>query len=137
VPDDDTQDTEKRIREGVNQAVLDSLAPKEINYDYVAVREAIGELGDDLPLVTVDLRPDCDADRKKSLTNAIAVILQAEPILSSCRIVPGSRCDRRHLRVRISLAISLNSPTFWSSINKRLPIQMMPTWPVLAGSESS
>ena len=40
VPEGTPQDTKKRIREGVKQAVLDTLAPKETKYDYVAVREA-------------------------------------------------------------------------------------------------
>lgn len=78
VPENTPLDTKKRIRDGVKQAVLDTLAPKEIKYDYVAIREAFGELGDGLPLVTVDLRPGRDAGRKKALTDAIAAILLTE-----------------------------------------------------------
>jgi phenylpyruvate tautomerase PptA (4-oxalocrotonate tautomerase family) len=78
VPENTARDVKKRIREGVKQAVLDTLAPKEIKYDYVAVVEAFGELGDGLPLATVDLRPGRDAGRKKALADAIAVILQIE-----------------------------------------------------------
>lgn len=78
VPENTAQDVKKRIREGVKQAVLDTLAPKEIKYDYVAVVEAFGELGDGLPLATVDLRPGRDADRKKALADAIAAILKTE-----------------------------------------------------------
>ena len=62
----------------VKQAVIDTLAPKEIKYDYVAVREAFGEIGDGLPLVTVDLRPGREAERKKALVDAIAAIIFAE-----------------------------------------------------------
>lgn len=78
VPENTARDVKKRIREGVKQAVLDTLAPKEIKYDYVAVVEAFGELGDGLPLATVDLRPGRDAGRKKALADAIAAILQIE-----------------------------------------------------------
>ncbi|MEP2892491.1 tautomerase family protein [Tateyamaria sp.] len=78
VPEGTPQDTKKRIRDGVKQAVLDTLAPKEVKYDYVGVREVFGELGDGLPLVTVDLRPGRDAGRKKALTDAIAALLQQE-----------------------------------------------------------
>ena len=78
VPEGTDQDIKKRIREGVKQAVLDTLAPKETKYDYVAVREVFAELGDGVPLVTVDLRPGREAERKKALVDAIAVILKAE-----------------------------------------------------------
>ena len=78
VPEGTGPETKKRIREGVKQAVLDTLAPKETKYDYVAVREAFGELGDGLPLVAVDLRPGREPARKKALVDAIADILKAE-----------------------------------------------------------
>lgn len=78
VPEGTPQQAKKRIREAVKQAVLDTLAPKETKYDYVAVREAFGEIGDGLPLVTVDLRPGREAGRKKALVDAIARILQTE-----------------------------------------------------------
>ncbi len=52
VPERTDQDTKRRIRKGVKQAVLDTLAPKETKYDYVAIREAFAdtlqtELGSD------------------------------------------------------------------------------------------
>ena len=43
--------------------MLKTLAPKEIKYDYVAVREAFGEIGDGLPLVTMDVRLGREAAR--------------------------------------------------------------------------
>ncbi len=78
VPEGTGREIKSRIRDGVKQAVLDTLAPKETKYDYVAVREAFAELGDGVPLVTVDLRPGREAERKKALVDAIAEILQAE-----------------------------------------------------------
>jgi phenylpyruvate tautomerase PptA (4-oxalocrotonate tautomerase family) len=78
VPEGVPSATKKRIREGVKQAVLDTLAPKETKYDYVAVTEVFAELGDGVPLITVDLRPGRDATRKKSLVDAIAAILKTE-----------------------------------------------------------
>jgi len=53
VPEGTSQEIKTRIREGVKHAVLETLAPKEIKYDYVGVREVFGILGDGLPLVTV------------------------------------------------------------------------------------
>ena len=44
VPEGTSLDIKKRIREGTKQAVLDTLAPKETKYDYVAVREVFGEI---------------------------------------------------------------------------------------------
>lgn len=78
VPEGTAQETKKRIRDGVKQAVLDTLAPKETKYDYVAVREAFATMGDGLPLVTVDLRPSREPARKKALVDAIADIMQVE-----------------------------------------------------------
>lgn len=65
-----------RIRQEVKAAVLKTLAPKEVKYDYVAVREAFGEIGDGLPLIEVDLRPGREPERKKALVDAIAAVLQ-------------------------------------------------------------
>lgn len=78
VPEGTAPDIKTRIRDGVKQAVLDTLAPKETKYDYVAVREAFAVLGDGLPLVTVDLRPGREPARKKALVDAIAAIMQTE-----------------------------------------------------------
>ncbi len=78
VPEATDADTKGRIRAAVKQAVLDTLAPKETKYDYVGVREVFGEIGDGLPLVTVDLRPGREPERKKALVDAIAEVLNAE-----------------------------------------------------------
>ena len=78
VPEGTSLEVKRRIREGVKQAVLDTLAPKETKYDYVAVREVFGEIGDGVPLVTVDLRPGREAERKKALADAIAALLKKE-----------------------------------------------------------
>ena len=78
VPEGTPRDKKQRIREGAKKAVIDTLAPKETKYDYVAVREVFGEIGDGVPLITVDLRPGREAERKKALTDAIASLLKAE-----------------------------------------------------------
>ena len=52
-----------------------TLAPKETKYDYIAVREVLGEIGDGVPLVEVDLRPSREPERKKVLVDAIAKVL--------------------------------------------------------------
>ena len=78
IPEGTPLETKHRIREGVKQAVLDTLAPKETKYDYVAVREVFGEIGDGVPLVTVDLRPGREPARKKALVDAISGLLKVE-----------------------------------------------------------
>ena len=78
VPEGTSQEIKKRIREGAKQAVLDTLAPKETKYVYVAVREVFGEIGDGVPLITVDLRPGREPERKKALADAIAGLLNVE-----------------------------------------------------------
>ena len=78
VPEGTENATKKRIREEVKQAVLRTLAPKETRYDYVAIREAFGEIGDGLPLIEVDLRPGREPERKKALVDAVAAVLDRE-----------------------------------------------------------
>ena len=75
VPTGTPAGTQKTIRTAVKAAVLRTLAPKETKYDYVAVREVVGEIGDGVPLVEVDLRPGREPERKKALVDAIAEIL--------------------------------------------------------------
>ena len=75
VPSGTPADTQEAIRIAVKAAVLQTLAPKETKYDYVAVREVVGEIGDGVPLVEVDLRPGREPERKKALVDAIAGIL--------------------------------------------------------------
>lgn len=62
-------------RARVKEAVLKTLAPKETKYDYVAVREVLAEIGDGVPVVTVDLRPGREQERKQALAHAIAEAL--------------------------------------------------------------
>ncbi len=78
VPKGTPDATQERIRVDVKDAVLKTLAPKETKYDYVAVREVIGIIGDGVPLIEVDLRPGREPERKKALVDAIAAILKAE-----------------------------------------------------------
>lgn len=78
VPEGTPTESKRRLRDGIKQAVLDTLAPKETKYDYVAVREVFGDIGDGVPLVTVDLRPGREVERKKALVDAIAALLQHE-----------------------------------------------------------
>ena len=75
-PTDDA--TQRRIRLAAKEAVLRTLAPKEAKYDYVAVREVVADIGDGVPLVTVDLRPGREPERKKALVDAISEVLNAE-----------------------------------------------------------
>ncbi|MEM7404106.1 MAG: tautomerase family protein [Pseudomonadota bacterium] len=78
VPEGTAHEIKHRIRLGAKQAVLDTLAPKETKYDYVAVREVFAEIGDGVPLVTVDLRPGREPARKQALAEALAALLKRE-----------------------------------------------------------
>ncbi len=68
----------KKIREKIKKTVLETLAPKQTKYDYVAISEVYAEIGDGIPLVTIDLRPGREPDRKKALVDGIALILKEE-----------------------------------------------------------
>lgn len=78
VPEGVARSVKARIRGAVKAAVLETLAPEQTKYDYVAVREAFGELGDGLPFVEVHLHPGGEPARKQALVDAIAQILKAE-----------------------------------------------------------
>ena len=78
VPEGTLLDTKRALREGAKQAVLDTLAPKETKYDYVAVREVFAKIGDGVPLITVDLRPGREPERKQALVDALCALLKSE-----------------------------------------------------------
>ena len=46
-----------------------------MKYDYVSIREALGIIGDSLPVIDVDLRPGREPERKKGLVDGIAEVL--------------------------------------------------------------
>ena len=76
VPEGGSTDIKKQIHSKVREVVLKTLAPKEVKYDYVSIREAFGFIGDGLPVIDVDLRPGRDARRKKALVDGISEVLK-------------------------------------------------------------
>ena len=91
-------ETEKKqiIHKKVREVVLRTLAPKQVKYDYVSIREAFGIIGDGLPVIEVDLRPGREPERKKGLVDGIAEVLnetmdvQPEDIYCIFRETPAS-----------------------------------------------
>ena len=71
-----SKDIKKQIHIKVREVVLKILAPKEVKYDYVSIREALSFIGDGLPVIDVDLRPGRDARRKKALVDGISEVLK-------------------------------------------------------------
>jgi phenylpyruvate tautomerase PptA (4-oxalocrotonate tautomerase family) len=51
VPQGVSTNIKKQIHSKVREVVLRTLAPKEVKYDYVSIREAFGFIGDGLPLL--------------------------------------------------------------------------------------
>jgi Uncharacterized protein, 4-oxalocrotonate tautomerase homolog len=76
IPEGASSELKKEIHTRVREVVLNTLAPKEVKYDYVSIREAFGYIGDGLPVIDVDLRPGRDARRKKALVDGIAKVLK-------------------------------------------------------------
>ena len=76
VPEGISLKIEREIHIKVRKVVLKTLAPKEVKYDYVSIREAFGNIGDGLPVIDVDLRPGRDARRKKALVDGISAVLK-------------------------------------------------------------
>ena len=75
VPEGVSTEKKNKIRTEIKDAVLRTLAPKETKYDYVSISEALGVVGDGLPVVDVDLRPGRSSERKKALVDEISRIL--------------------------------------------------------------
>ncbi|MDA0238179.1 MAG: tautomerase family protein [Proteobacteria bacterium] len=78
VPERTSLEIKHKIRTDIKDAVLRTLAPKETKYDYVSISEALGVVGDGLPVVDVDLRPGRSPERKKALVDEISRILFKE-----------------------------------------------------------
>lgn len=78
VPEGVSTGKKNKIRTEIKDAVLRTLAPKETKYDYVSISEALGVVGDGLPVVDVDLRPGRSSERKKALVDEISRILFEE-----------------------------------------------------------
>ena len=62
LPEGIINEKKAEIRKKIKNAVLKTLAPKEIKYDYVSIISANGEIGDGLPVVDIDLRPGIKLD---------------------------------------------------------------------------
>ena len=76
LPEGTPNNIKTTIQKKVRHVVLMTLAPKEVKYDYVSIREAHGIIGDGLPVVDIDLRPGRDANRKKALVDGISEVLK-------------------------------------------------------------
>ena len=96
VPEGTETETKQIIHKRVREVVLRTLAPKQVKYDYVSIREAYGIIGDGLPVIDVDLRPGREPERKKGLVDGIAEVLnetmgvKAEDIYCIFRETPAS-----------------------------------------------
>ena len=76
LPEGVATDKKAVIHQRVRDVVLKTLAPKEVKYGYVSIREAFGYIGDGLPVIDVDLRPGREPERKKRLVDGIANVLK-------------------------------------------------------------
>ncbi len=76
LPEGVSKENKMIIHKKVREVVLRTLAPKQVRYDYVSIREAFGVIGDGLPVIDVDLRPGREPERKKGLVDGIAEVLR-------------------------------------------------------------
>ena len=75
LPEGIASETKKLIHSRIRKVVLKTLAPKEVKYDYVSIRESFGFIGDGLPVIDIDLRPGREPERKKALVDGISDVL--------------------------------------------------------------
>jgi phenylpyruvate tautomerase PptA (4-oxalocrotonate tautomerase family) len=64
--------TKKNLKASVKKAVIDAIDPKITKFIYININEVFAELGDGAPIVTVDLRPGRETERKVELNRNIA-----------------------------------------------------------------
>ena len=112
VPEGVSTDIKKQIHSKVREVVLKTLAPKEVKYDYVSIREAFGYIGDGLPVIDVDLRPGRDARRKRRsrrissrvllISNRPSTTQLSRSRMSAGTRFPGPAAGSRALRDRKS-----------------------------------
>ena len=76
LPEGVSNENKLTIQKKVREVVLKTLAPKQVRYDYVSIRESFGIIGDGLPVVDVDLRPGREPERKKGLVDGISSVLK-------------------------------------------------------------
>ena len=76
LPEGVSNDDKEKIQKKVREVVLKTLAPKQVRYDYVSIRESFGIIGDGLPVVDVDLRPGREPERKKGLVAGISSVVK-------------------------------------------------------------
>ena len=76
LPEGVSNENKLTIQKKVREVVLKNLAPKQVRYDYVSIRESFGIIGDGLPVVDVDLRPGREPERKKGLVDGISSVLK-------------------------------------------------------------
>ena len=76
IPESVSIDIKKQKHSKVREVVLKTLAPKEVKYDYVSIREAFGFTGDGLSVIDVDLRPGRATRRNKALVAGISEVLK-------------------------------------------------------------
>lgn len=71
IPQGYSDETKKKLRGAIKEAINKALDPKVTKFIYVAIREAYAEIGDGAPSVTIDLRPGREARRKAALARLI------------------------------------------------------------------
>lgn len=68
-------DAMEKVRVETKTAVLKTLSPKDSRHDYVVVAEAVGKIGDGMPVVNVDMRPGREPDRKAEFAELVSECL--------------------------------------------------------------
>lgn len=76
----------EKLRTAARQATHVHLQTRNPKYDYVAVREVHADLGDGVPVVSVDLRVGRDSASKKAFVAAVSEALCSELHVASADV---------------------------------------------------
>jgi phenylpyruvate tautomerase PptA (4-oxalocrotonate tautomerase family) len=72
IPHGHSNDTKAALKEAIRDAIITTIDPKITKYIYIAIRDAYAEFGDGAPLITVDLRPGRETERKAALAESLS-----------------------------------------------------------------
>jgi phenylpyruvate tautomerase PptA (4-oxalocrotonate tautomerase family) len=72
IPSGQSNETKSALQKAIKESIVAAIDPKITKYIYIAIHDVYAEAGDGAPLVTVDLRPGRETERKAALAEKLS-----------------------------------------------------------------
>jgi phenylpyruvate tautomerase PptA (4-oxalocrotonate tautomerase family) len=72
IPHGHSDETKAALKKSIKESIIAAIDPKITKYIYIAIRDAYSEFGDGAPIITVDLRPGRETERKAALAEKLS-----------------------------------------------------------------